>query len=205
MKKIRLILISLITIYLILLIPEPADDIKVAQRTQFVWDRDSVWHSLEKHFIQAKKLGCTNSISRQIGNRLTEFAGTLELIEKQDLASDDKIIDNLMDIIFQTAPLIGACPDSSLRYIELIAQMRQIVKEKSRQWNPGETVTRNTLYKLIYGGRAAIEEIILQSYKGVLPSLSYENDEPSATPFATFLGVKINSGDILLSRGGAPT
>lgn len=205
MNKIRIALVTLIALYLILLIPEPAlDNIKIAQRTQFVWGRDSVWHSLEEHFIKAKESGC-NNISNQIGDRLIELTETLEHIKKQDFAPDDKIFESLMEIIFQTAPLIGACPDSSARYIELITQMRQIVKDKSKYWNPNEQVTRNTLYKLIYGGRAAVEEIILQSDKKDTPLLTYENDEPSVTPFTTFLGVKIHSGDILLSRGGAPT
>jgi hypothetical protein len=205
MKKLKLISTSLIIIYLILLIPEPQpDEIKVAKRTQFIWNRDSVWHALESNFIEAKEVGCPD-LSRQIGDRLIEFSEVVERIRNQDLTPDNKIFESLMNLVFQTAPLIGACPDSSLRYIELIAKMRQIVKEKSKVWNPNEMAARNTLYKLIYGSRATVEEIILQSDKKEIPLLSFENDEASATPSTTFLGVKIHSGDILLSRGGAPT
>ncbi len=205
MKKLKLISASLIIIYLILLIPEPQpNEIIVADRTQFIWNRDSVWHALESNFIEVKEVGCTD-LSNQIGGGLLEFTEVLERIKNKDLTPDNKIFESLMNVVFQTAPLIGACPDSSLRYIELIAKMRQIVKEKSKDWNPNETAARNTLYKLIYGGRAAVEEIILQSDKKEIPLLSYENDEASATPSTTFLGVKIHSGDILLSRGGAPT
>ena len=50
-----------------------------------------------------------------------------------------------------------------------------------------------------------MEEIILQSNKNETPNLTNQNDENSVTPSTTFLGVKIHSGDILLSRGGAPT
>ena len=204
-KKIKLVATAIILIYLILLIPEPQiDKIEVAKRTQFVWNMDSVWYSLENSFTQARKSGC-NNLSEQIASNLNDLTNALYQIEKQELAPADSSFQNLMNIIFQTAPLIGACPDSSLRYIELIARMRQIVKNKSRNWNPNEEVARNTLYKLIYGGRAAVEEIILQSERKETTQLSYENDENSATPFTTFLGVKIHSGDILLSRGGAPT
>lgn len=204
-KKIKIAVAAIIIAYLILLIPEQGvDNIKVAQHTQFVWNRDSLWHSLEDSFIRVRESEC-NDLSRTIGERLIEFKNTLNYIEKNDLGPDNEIIDNLLTKVFQTAPLIGACSDSSEKYIELIAEMRQIIKNKSKNWNPNETAVRNALYKLIYGGRAAIEEIILQSEKKDLPLLSYENDEPSITPSTNFLGVKIHSGDILLSRGGAPT
>ena len=61
------------------------------------------------------------------------------------------------------------------------------------------------IYRLIYGGRTAIEEIILQTPDLALPDLFIENNEPASTPSAEILGVKIHSGDILVSRGGAPT
>ncbi len=205
MKKLKLLSASLIIIYFILLIPEPkADEIRVADRTQFIWDRDSIWHSLEDNFVKAQSVGCTK-LNYQIGDNLNDFYSLLSYIEKENLKPNDRIFDSLLNLIFQTAPLIGACPDSSERYIKLNNQLRQIVKEKSRYWDPNEITSRNTLYKLIYGSRAAVEEIILQSDKNDTPNLTYENEENSVTPFTTFLGVKIHSGDILLSRGGAPT
>jgi hypothetical protein len=203
MKKLKFTAAAIIIIYLILLIPESGPNkIEVAQRTQFLWNRDSLWHTLEKHFTIARQSGCDN-LSGQISGLLNKFTKELDSTGKQNLNPDDKMFDNLLNIIFQTAPLVGACPDSSERYIELISRTRQILKDNSRYWNPDEPAVRNTLYKLIYGGRAAVEEIILQSDKKVIPSLTYGKDEPSVTPFTTFLGVKIHSGDILVSRGGA--
>lgn len=38
-----------------------------------------------------------------------------------------------------------------------------------------------------------------------MPALARGDDEPSATPGAEILGVRIHSGDILVSRGGVPT
>ena len=64
---------------------------------------------------------------------------------------------------------------------------------------------RNTLYKLLYGNRVAIEEIMLQLTQNEVSPLIKGIDEPSSTPSAEILGVKIHSGDILISRGGAPT
>lgn len=205
MKKIKIISLAFIIIYLILLIPLPEEDnIEVAQRSQFEWKQDSLWYSLEKEFTTVRETGCANS-AQKINTMLNSFSNLLESSEKKNLNPDDEIFDRIQNLLFQTAPLIGACPDSAQRYINLISRLRQFVKNKSRTWNPDETTARRTLYKTLYGGRAAAEEIILQSDKDNIPSLTYEIKEPSATPYTTFLGVQIHSGDILISRGGAPT
>ncbi len=67
------------------------------------------------------------------------------------------------------------------------------------------TETKNTLYRLLYGNRIAIEEIMLQLPEIQVSSLIKGIDEPSSTPSANILGVIVHSGDILVSRGGAPT
>ena len=67
------------------------------------------------------------------------------------------------------------------------------------------TVAKNTLYKLLYGNRIAIEEIMLQLPDNQVATLITEVDETSQTPSAEILGVQVHSGDILVSRGGAPT
>jgi len=68
-----------------------------------------------------------------------------------------------------------------------------------------DSLARRTLYRLLYGSRAALEEVMLQLPPDQVPTLTVGTDEPSATPWASILGVKIHSGDILVSRGGAPT
>ena len=67
------------------------------------------------------------------------------------------------------------------------------------------TEAKNTLYRLLYGNRIAIEEIMLQLPDNHVAPLIKGIDEPSSTPSANMLGVNIHSGDILVSRGGAPT
>ena len=69
----------------------------------------------------------------------------------------------------------------------------------------GSAATRDRLYRLLYGGRAAVEEAMLQAPPGTLPAVVRGDDEPSSTPSAEILGVQVHSGDILVSRGGAPT
>ncbi len=68
-----------------------------------------------------------------------------------------------------------------------------------------DTEAKNTLYRLLYGNRIAIEEIMLQLPEIQVSSLIKGIDETSETPSANMLGVNVHSGDILVSRGGAPT
>jgi hypothetical protein len=87
----------------------------------------------------------------------------------------------------------------------LVAAFRSAVKVQSRHWDMRAPATRDALYRLLYGGRAAVEEAMLQAPVGSVPELVRGDDEPSVTPSAEFLGVRIHSGDILVSRGGVPT
>jgi hypothetical protein len=67
------------------------------------------------------------------------------------------------------------------------------------------TIAKNTLYQLLYGNRIAIEEIMLQLPENKVDPLIKGIDELSETPSVEILGVIVHSGDILVSRGGAPT
>jgi permuted papain-like amidase YaeF/Yiix C92 family enzyme len=51
----------------------------------------------------------------------------------------------------------------------------------------------------------ALEEVMLQGSSKTAALSPACDDEPAATPSAEVLGVTIHSGDILVSRGGAPT
>jgi hypothetical protein len=83
--------------------------------------------------------------------------------------------------------------------------MRQVIKVQSRRWDLNSTLARQRIYRLLYGSREALEEILLQMPGDPISPLTQGVDEPSATPSTKILGVTIHSGDILISRGGAPT
>jgi hypothetical protein len=55
------------------------------------------------------------------------------------------------------------------------------------------------------GGRAALEEALVQAGSDALPALTLIEDVPAATPSVEIEGVRVHSGDLMLSRGGAPT
>ena len=50
--------------------------------------------------------------------------------------------------------------------------------------------------------RATVEEVLLQSTKNIDPVI-YVTNEPSQTPSTELFGIKVHSGDLLVSRGGA--
>jgi hypothetical protein len=101
--------------------------------------------------------------------------------------------------------MVAACPRYLGEFQALVVRLRNEVKAQSRHWDmtrwPGQVAT----YRLLYGARAALEEIMLQAAGDTLSPLLFCRNEPSATAAARFLGVEIRSGDILISRGGAPT
>jgi hypothetical protein len=107
--------------------------------------------------------------------------------------------------MFEIAPKVAGCKTNTTEYIELITDLRKVVKDQSVHWDMNSDAARITLYRLLYGGRTAVEEIMMQVPAGSLPGLTRGTDEPSQTPSAEIREVRIYSGDILVSRGGAPT
>ncbi|MBN4047051.1 hypothetical protein JYU05_00735 [bacterium AH-315-P13] len=61
---------------------------------------------------------------------------------------------------------------------------------------------RHTSYRILYGMRATVEEILLQSSNNEFVSTMFVTEEPSVTPSVDVLGIKVHSGDLLVSRGG---
>jgi hypothetical protein len=116
----------------------------------------------------------------------------------------DTLLTSLESALFAMAPAVAICPDRAQQYLGLVAWMRSALKDQTLRWDMNDVVTRQRTYRLLYGGRAATEEVLLQVPKDNIPALMAGDDEPSQTPGAEILGVRIHSGDILVSRGGAP-
>ena len=210
LKKIKypktLILIStIVVLYLLLLIPlENKSIIPDGNKKAFIWDRDSLWKNLEREFIKAQSEGC-DKIKLRVDSLFMDSEKILSEISSTRLNPLDEKFIMLENNIFKTAPLIPVCNKYFSYYVNFYSKLRKVVKEQSRNWNMNSTSARNTLYRLLYGNRTAIEEIMLQLPKDEVASLIKGVDEPSSTPSAEILGVEVHSGDILVSRGGAPT
>ncbi|MBE0571286.1 MAG: hypothetical protein IH618_07055 [Ignavibacteriaceae bacterium] len=173
-------------------------------KTPFSWNRDSLWKSLELKFLSANSEGC-DKINYTVDSLITISEILLSEISTDTLDPSDEKFIALENNIFNIAPLIPVCNQYFPDYIEFYSNLRKVVKEQSVKWDMNSTEAKNALYRLLYGNRIAIEEIMLQLPDNRVATLIKGVDEPSPTPSAEILGVRIHSGDILVSRGGAPT
>lgn len=189
---------------LLLLIPdrEPSS-FPGAGKQPFLWDRDVFWNQLEQQFVAARSAGC-DAIAEELGTALESARQILKEISKTNLPPEDPHFQLLETNLFRLAPLIGACPAHFALYADLVFDLRSEIKAQSQHWELEALSTRATLYRILYGSRMALEEALLQAPTNVALNL-VAHESASPAPYLEFLGVKLHSGDILLSRGGAPT
>ncbi|MDQ7786570.1 MAG: YiiX/YebB-like N1pC/P60 family cysteine hydrolase [Thermodesulfovibrionales bacterium] len=195
--------------YLLLLIPEQEPFLSFSDsgsqtKQPFVWNQDSYWQTLEAQYRQLQQSGCRD-IENRIASELIEAASLLLQISRKNLGPDAPEFADLERRMFETGPLVSGCNIFIPEYIRFVTDMRYVVKKQSERWDMNDNASRITLYRLLYGGRTAIEEIMLQSPKAAYPVLIKDMDAPSQTPATDIHNVKIHSGDILVSRGGALT
>lgn len=203
--KTLILISSIVALYLVLLIPlDQNPPTSVGNKVPFIWDKDSVWKSLELKFISANAEGC-DKIKSAVDSLFKNSEILVSEISSDTLDPSDKKFIALENNIFNIAPLIPVCTQHFSDYINFYSNLRNVVKEQSRNWDLNTTEAKNALYRLLYGNRIAIEEIMLQLPDNHVAPLIKGIDEPSSTPSANMLGVNIHSGDILVSRGGAPT
>lgn len=192
-------------VYLILLIPEsPPSEMKPSHNKPFLWDQDAVWDSLEKRFVLAQEAGC-ESVGPSINKSFTRIKSLLDFINANRLQPDARIFSDLETEWFKLAPLIAACRHRLADFIKVSSRLRYVIKSQSHHWDMNAPNAREAVYRALYGGRGAVEEVMLQASPGEIPSRVMGHPEPSRTPSAAILGVTIHSGDILVSRGGSPT
>jgi hypothetical protein len=199
------VIICVAALYLLLLIPaSQPPKVTAGEREPFAWRQDEYWSTLETRFKQARQIGCPQLVSR-IDTNLSQLRQAIDSIATDSLAPNAPIFSQIETGMFELGVLMGACPNRLTDYVALHNRVRDFVKQQSRHWDMNSIVVRSRMYRLLYGGRAAIEEVMMQAPKAAVPSLTLAHDEPSATSSAQILGVTIHSGDILVSRGGAPT
>ncbi|HTY35968.1 MAG TPA: YiiX/YebB-like N1pC/P60 family cysteine hydrolase [Bacteroidota bacterium] len=211
MKK-QILVGSLLVVlaYALLLIPLPERKAAAGlssgnQRKAFAWNQDDFWKQIETQYRAVRKKGCEGT-HRQSDSLLTLSEQTLATIAGRPLSPDDPALRILERSVFEAGSLAASCPERLDRYASLVVNERTVVKQQSEHWNIRDDATREALYRLLYGSRGALEEVLLHLPPGTRPdALMRGVDEPSSCPQANLLGVQLRSGDILLSRGGAAT
>jgi len=197
--------IALIVLYALLLIPETEPpQPRGAGKQAFLWNRDGLWAELESKLRVARTLKEDERLAR-FDASLEQVNQAVEVVAITNRPPGAPPFDELEAKFFELAPLAAVCPERLSEMLNAAGRMRQVVKRQSEQWPVNSLETRQRLYRLLYGSRAAVEEVLLQvpGTTNVL-ELAPAPDEPR-TPGAEMLGVKIHSGDMLVSRGGAAT
>ena len=195
---------ALLGLYLLLSVPLPAPQAPAPPegRTGFAWDRDSLWRELERAFVAARETGCASV--RRVPAEIAVLRRTVDQFRRTDLSPAAPELDSAEARFFRLAPLVAACGTGADEYVQLYSRTREAVKRLSISWDMNDPIARDRVYRALYGGRAAVEEVMLQRTDSFAPILQGSTVR-SAAPGARAHGVEIRSGDILVSRGGYPT
>ena len=205
-RPMRRVLIGVLTLGVIawLFVPAiPAKHAAPADVGPFAWNQNEVWSALESEFNAMRSLGCAGA-SDHIDVALNRLAGDIDWLEIAGHQPGDQRFDALEDNLFAVAPALAACPERFPSALDLLSRLRPALQRSSQNWDIDDTVARERVYRTLYGARMAVEEILLQSPTSDVPNLLLGTEVPSATPSVVFDGLRIHSGDILVSRGGAP-
>lgn len=203
-KKMLLILVgSLIGLYLLLLIPESAPRLpEQPAGTPFEWNRDAEWDRLQATFEETKQLSPealdTNiaALSQGLEQELITLSDSLR-------GPKDESYSRLLEDFFAICPFVAVRSQQLPWLIDFYSRSRTEIKRQSQYWNLDAVSTRQAMYQLLYGMRAAVEEVVLQAPEGAYDPAMMGKNEPSQAPATEILGIPVHSGDLLLSRGGA--
>ena len=202
--------IIIVGIYLALLVPDQQAPVQLPDpaataRQPFAWNEDVFWKSLEARYRELRTTSC-ESRRQAVTTSVLRVQALLRGIQEKSLDPSAPELGELERRMFEIAPLVGGCSRELAAYVHAREDLRIAVKKQSEHWDMRSDAARTTLYRLLYGTRAAVEEAMLQMPGGAsIPALVNGVVEPSQTPGEEVHGVKIHSGDLLVSRGSVPT
>lgn len=202
----RNLLGALVLVTGLLYIPEPVPSPpEGAGKPVFAWNQDAFWSELEAQLVAARRLD-PGALRTRIDTALSELSAQLDRLADRPRGPDDAGFSRLETHLFRLGPLLAVQPARLPEYVALVTRTRRVVKEQSRAWDLNALAARQRVYRLLSGTRWALETLLLQFPAAVeYPELILGEVVPSATPSTTVAGVTLHSGDILVSRGAAPT
>ncbi len=197
--------VGLIGLFLLFSIPgRESNPAPVSVPRAFTWNQDERWKSLATQFRFARAAGC-QVIRPQMDRQFRIGQRHLEALSVSFVDPSSTLWNELEDSVFTLGAGVAACPEKVDEYIALVTAIRDGAKLQSKNWDAKDRSVHDRLYRLLYGGRAALEEVMLQMPKGSYPPVVHGRREASGTSSFTYEGVTLHSGDVLVSRGGAPT
>ncbi len=182
--------------------PAPPNIDLPAVATAFRWDADEVLAALEAEFARAgaADLGAATDV---LDGLETEGKDLLSRVAGSDNPPYD-VLARLSSLQFELAVRGAAHPTLLPRVQDFLVDSRVTLMRAATGW-PTDRETHEALYRVLFGGRIALDEALIQAGTDALAPLLHIEDIPSSTPSILVEGVRIHSGDVLLSRGGAPT
>lgn len=196
-------LASLGALLLLLSLPAPPPNVEVpASATAFRWDAAELFTALEAEFERASLQG-PERVAESASTLLSEGAALLDTVAADSDVPHDALA-RLAVLQFELAVLGAADPALLPAVSDFVVEARVRVVRAAAGWRLDRD-THEDLYRVVFGGRIALDEALAQAGPDALPPLLPIEDIPSETPYIEVEGVRVHSGDILLSRGGAPT
>ena len=189
--------------FLALALPSPVPDFRPpGEMTAFRWDADALFTELEAKFERA---GGTDlaAATATVETLAAEGERLLAGLAGQSEPSHDELA-LLATLQFELAVQGAAHPSLLPSVQDFLIEARVALLDAASAWLPDRRA-HEALYRVLFGGRIALDEALIQAGPTTLPQLVVIEDVPSAAPSVVIEGVRIHSGDILLSRGGAPT
>jgi len=189
--------------FAVLLWPAAPPDVDLpAETAAFRWDADELFAALEAEFTRAgaTELGEATDV---LDGLETEGSALLSRVAGSDEPPFDALA-RLSSLQFELAVQGAAHPSLLPRADNFFVGSRLTLMKAATVW-PTDRATHEALYRVLFGGRIALDEALIQAGTDALAPLLHIEDIPSSTPSILVEGVRIHSGDVLLSRGGAPT
>ncbi len=203
-KFVSRFLIVLVLLYAVLLIPEPSEEItgKSSENT-FEWNQDKKWEYLEDIFRKAR-VQDTVTLNNYITLLIFSLEDRFTHLQDTSFLPGDPELEAILSDFFSITPLIAVKYQYINWFLDYYTRIRILVKEQSQLWDMESEQSRITVYKILYGMRAAVEEVLIQIHGRSFQAALLVKNEASSTPSTNILGIKVHSGDLLVSRGGAP-
>jgi hypothetical protein len=205
-RRWQMFVLGLLGLYLVLLIPDrpPPDPPPATNEQPFVWQRGELWQALEANFRSARDMSSADR-TLHFNQKLERVRHTLDLIAQTNLPPEAEAFDALETNFFQLAVFAAVNPERNGEFMQAATRFGQLAKRQAKAWPAESPEARQRLYRLLFGRRAALEEVMLQIAPAFDPLERVTTDDGAATPSIEIHGVRVHSGDILVSRGGAAT